>query len=304
MKEQLRSLNSTPEDTIEFEAAEPTRQRRCLRFEIASQAGLPYEIFVSLPRQAPPPEGFPVLYMLDANADFTLADQVMERLTRRPAATGVEPAIIVGIGYPQTEGYNQERRHLDLTSGPTDDAFYEDTTYTFGGQHAFIAFICDRLKPVIRNRFPIREGHETILGHSLGGYFVVELALTRPELFSGYVAISPSIWWNPDRIFGHIASRSAPPEKPIRFFLAAGGWETEPAPWQRQDTPERNLEQTNLRLRRRMNDNIDRLSECCRSTYPETVTLRTERIADEDHSSIYVASLPRALRFVLPAGQG
>ncbi|WP_181409777.1 alpha/beta hydrolase [Martelella alba] len=301
MNERISSLTQMPEGDVKSSAASPSRQGHCLRFRLHSDANLEYEIFVSIPRQAAPSEGFPVLYMLDANADFALVVQVLERLTRRPEATGVEPAIIVGIGYPETEDYNQERRHLDFTAGTTDDAFYEGTSFTFGGQEAFVAFIRDRLKPVIRSYFPVRSEYETILGHSLGGYFVVEQAMTRPKLFSSYIAVSPSIWWDSERIFSHLANRPASPQRPIRLFLAAGGWETEPAPWQRLETPERTREHARLRQRRRMNGNIDLLSECCRKAYPDSVTLRTERIADEDHSSIYVACLPRALRFALPA---
>ncbi|WP_176086240.1 alpha/beta hydrolase-fold protein [Martelella sp. HB161492] len=284
-----------------FEMRAPASGRHCLSFGLQSATGLPYDIFVSLPRHPPPPQGFPVLYLLDANADFALVDQVMERLTRRPGATGVEPSILVGIGYPETESYNQERRHFDFTAGPTRDAFYAETTFSFGGQDAFVAFLRNKLKPLIAARFPVRTDQETILGHSLGGYFVVELALTHPQLFSSYIAISPSLWWDPDRIFAHALPHPAKPHKPVRLFLTAGGWEGDAAPWQRQETPERAEEHARLRRRRQMVRNIDRLAEHCQARHPDAIALRREMIDDEDHSSIYVASLPKALRFALPA---
>lgn len=298
---QSRPLMKMSGESVRYNVAPTLSRRQCLRFLLRSATGSPYEIFVSLPREAPPPEGFPVLYLLDANADFALADHVVERLTRRPEATGVEPAIIVGIGYPDTESYNQERRHFDFTAGPTEDAFYETTTYEFGGQDAFITFIRDSLKPVIRSHFPVNEDNETVLGHSLGGYFVVELAIRAPSLFSGYIAVSPSLWWDPECLFENLRTRQVQPQKPIRLFLAVGGWECDPAPWQQYGTRERAEEKDKVRRSRQMIGNIDLLSKQCRAICPDSILVSSKLIDDEDHSSVYVVCLPGALRFALPA---
>ncbi|WP_319520617.1 alpha/beta hydrolase-fold protein [uncultured Martelella sp.] len=284
---------------IEMEPFTPHRHEQCRRFQIVSASGLSYEIFVSIPRQAPPPEGFPVLYLLDANADFTLTDQVLERLSRRPEATGVAPAILVGIGYPETEGYNQPRRHLDLTAGPTHDPFYAKTTLNFGGQSAFIAFLQDTLKPLIRSRCPADSKRETILGHSLGGYFVATLATAKPDLFSGYIAISPSIWWDRDGLLASLAVPSPSRSQTIRLYLAAGSQEGETVAVEQNAGTQASAHDA-LRQRRRMIGNVRDLAERCKAVCREAVDLRLDIIADEDHSSIFVACLPKALRFTLP----
>ena len=40
----------------------------------------------------------------------------------------------------------------------------------------------------------------TLVGESLAGLFVVETLLLEPALFTHYVALDPSLWWNRERL--------------------------------------------------------------------------------------------------------
>jgi predicted alpha/beta superfamily hydrolase len=38
--------------------------------------------------------------------------------------------------------------------------------------------------------------YRVLVGHSLGGLFAVYALMTRPDVFQGYIAISPALWWD------------------------------------------------------------------------------------------------------------
>jgi len=65
--------------------------------------------------------------------------------------------------------------------------------------------------------------HRTFIGHSLGGFFVVYTLLNKPDLFSNYIAISPSLWWDENSILDN--SKTFLKENPQlnqRLYLSIG----------------------------------------------------------------------------------
>jgi len=64
-----------------------------------------------------------------------------------------------------------------------------------GGAPAFAEFLETELFPLIDSRYRT-EPYRVISGWSLGGLFAVHTYLERPDLFSAYLAISPSMWWD------------------------------------------------------------------------------------------------------------
>ena len=50
--------------------------------------------------------------------------------------------------------------------------------------------------PKIESMYKINKQKKVLFGHSLSGLFTVWAMLRKPNLFSHYLAISPSIWWN------------------------------------------------------------------------------------------------------------
>ena len=64
-----------------------------------------------------------------------------------------------------------------------------------GGSAAFRRFLRDELVPAVEARYGT-TGERGIVGESLAGLFVVETFLTEPALFTHYVAVDPSLWWN------------------------------------------------------------------------------------------------------------
>jgi hypothetical protein len=95
---------------------------------------------------------------------------------------------------------------------------------TAGGSKAFADFIIDEVLPRVRSKY--RTLPSTVLaGHSFGGLFALDVAATRPNTFSGIVAMSPSLWWNDSTPARDYAAAIAKSPTATRIFAASGGLE-------------------------------------------------------------------------------
>lgn len=158
-----------------------------------------YKIFVSWPAEAPSDSGYPIIYTLDANSVFSSITESVRLQSRRPDLTGIQPAVVVGIGY-NTEAPFDPSRHYDYTLPAQNDELPpypgEGTWPKQGGAEEFLSFIEDELKPQIANRFHVDQNRQILFGHSLGGLFVLNTLFSKPEAFQIYISGSPSISWN------------------------------------------------------------------------------------------------------------
>lgn len=283
-------------------------------FDLASSdEAMPYRIFVSVPEGDVPPAGFPIIYVLDGNADFVTVSETVRRVTRRPAATGIRPAIVVGIGYPDTVDYHTQRRYFDFTrQGPDGDHVEAassggaakgaiEIAGAYGGQVAFIEFLTQRLVPKIEARYAADPAQRMLIGHSLAGYFVMEMAARCPGFFSGHAAFSPSLWWDFDGLKGRLANadqkKGAQQTGRSRFYLAAGRYEQDLAPWQAAHASKEGY--LAVRENRRMVDNARDLAGALTALDVDGGEfIRFELGEEEDHATILPAFLCRGLRFI------
>lgn len=194
--------------------------------QMVSKAGLTYRIFIAIPKEAPPPEGYPVLYVLDGNAVAGMLSDYA-RTQGRTQGGLIEPAVLVAIGYPGDEAHNMPRRAQDLTPAPATpgSGTYlkpEDT----GNANAFLAFLIDELKPAIAARFAVNPARQGLMGHSFGGLFTLHALFTRPDAFSTFIAASPSLWWADGAILKEEAAFAAhPPPSHRELLITVGGYE-------------------------------------------------------------------------------
>jgi predicted alpha/beta superfamily hydrolase len=203
------------------------RARTLVTRILRSKEGLDYTIFISAPDGAPPPGGFPVLYVLDANAWFGAAAEIV-RLNEIESG----PAIVVGVGYPIRTMHDARRRGHDFTLGAplAPQGAYAGTD--FGGADAFLEFLKGDLRSEIGKAYPIDPGRQSLFGHSLGGYFVLHALFTAPEAFFAYIAASPAIWWDDkalaaeEQAFLSRPGLSRPGAKPrTQVLITVGGLE-------------------------------------------------------------------------------
>jgi len=160
-------------------------------FDLASDKGEIYRIFVSYPATPAPPEGFPVLYVLDGNAMFAGFAE-----TRRiQEFYDVGKSIVVGVGYPGDQAYDT-RRLNDYTGGPPPKPWSDKLGQArSGGWDIFLDFLTGKLRSEIGTRFKIDRDRQALFGHSLGGLFAVHTLYSRPGAFHAIIAASPSLFW-------------------------------------------------------------------------------------------------------------
>lgn len=262
-------------------------------FDLAPPGGgRPWRIFLARPPGEAPAAGFPSVFMLDADAGFASFVEVMRRGAARPQATGIAPTLIVGIGYGEGEDH-RARRRFDTTAGPGAEGAGRSEAAT-GGRDAFLAFIEGTLKPRLARELPVDARRQALFGHSLAGWFVLDVMARASGAFRSYVAVSPSIWWDEARLLEGLAlPRAAAP----RLSILVGEWEQALSPWQAA-RPEA-AEMAARRARRAMVDRArDFAGRTARELGPDA-EVRFELMAGEDHASILPAAMARALRFAL-----
>lgn len=161
-------------------------------WDMAADSGEIYRIFVSYPAAEAPPEGFPVLYVLDGNAMFA----AFAEARRMQEWTDVGKAIVVGVGYPTDAAYDN-RRLYDFTGGPPPAPWRAQfAKERNGGWEPFLDFLTGKLRGEIGRRYKVDSRRQTLFGHSLGGLFALHTLFTRPDAFHAIVAASPSLFWH------------------------------------------------------------------------------------------------------------
>lgn len=159
---------------------------------MTAPGGEQYRLFIYVPDSPPPPQGFPLLYVLDGDDNFPIAVATMRRLARAGARSGVEPGIIVGI-----DSGNLQRRARDYTPRFDRPATREGQPghgLPTGGADAFLDFIAQTVQPALAQEQRINPARISITGHSFGGTLALHAALNRPALFNSITAASPSLW--------------------------------------------------------------------------------------------------------------
>ena len=86
-------------------------------------------------------------------------------------------------------------RDLTPTRDTTETRMGRGSDNHNGGGEKFLSFMADDLIPHIDSLYPTTP-YRVFIGHSLGGLMVVHTLIHHPQLFNGYVAIDPSIWYN------------------------------------------------------------------------------------------------------------
>lgn len=247
-----------------------------------------YQIMIAKPAEAPPPSGYPVIYLLDANSVFGTMVEAVRLQSRRPDKTGVIPAVIVGIGY-ETEGPFSDQRYYDFTPMASSEYLQKPDGTALpeqGGAAAFLQFIEEELKPEIEREFRIDSSRQTIFGHSLGGLFALYALLTKPHAFQYYIAGSPSIHWNKQFLLEKEQQfMSLCEHKPMNVHVLLGMGELEKS----------HMSQNSYRAKG--------LAERLSVLSSRGVKVEFAEFEGEGHVSVLPVLISRALRFALSPGE-
>jgi len=129
---------------------------------------------------------FPVLYLTDGPGHFSHTVGTMNFL----ANNGRMPQMII-VGVANTN------RTRDLT--PKILVSKDERFQNGGGADNFLKFFEQELIPYIEKNYRTQP-YRVFSGHSFGGLFAINAFLTKPELFNAYISVSPSLWWDDERL--------------------------------------------------------------------------------------------------------
>ncbi|MDJ1492242.1 alpha/beta hydrolase-fold protein [Cytophagaceae bacterium DM2B3-1] len=151
---------------------------------------------------------YPVMYLLDgsANEDFVHICGIVQFFTMMQM---MPPSIVVGIA-------NVDRRR-DFTF-PTTIAKDKKDFPTTGGSQKFLGFIEKELQPFISKSYRTNSS-KTLIGQSLGGLLATEIVFKKPDLFTQYIIVSPSLWWDKESLLAIKPIFSA---SPMDIYVAVG----------------------------------------------------------------------------------
>ncbi len=182
------------------------------RFQIESEIlGETRTLIIGKPRGYDGGEGrYPVLYLLDGDAHFHHTTGTADFLARNSRMPGI---IVVAI-------LNTDRTR-DFSPPSSQESVTEDFP-THGGADNFLRFISDELMPWMDHHYRTRP-HSTVVGHSFGGLFAIHALVTRPEVFDAYIAISPSLQWDDQRLVAQAATKfENTPELMADLYMTVG----------------------------------------------------------------------------------
>ena len=252
-----------------------------------------YRLWLAIPQVPPPPGGFPVLTLLDANASFATVTEIARQGAVRAGATGIGATVVAGIAYPGEAPYHRARRGLDYTPGPPAE---ETVAHASGGRDAFLALLRGPVAELVAASCLVDTTRQVLAGHSLAGFFTLDVLAHDPDAFTDYIAISPSIWWDKPRLLAGLQQAHRPTRAP-RVAIGVGEWEQGLTPWE-AGAPEA-ARTAERRGRRAMVDNAQAMASHIAAGGAE-VSFRV--YPEENHGSVLPVAISRALRFVL--GQG
>lgn len=151
---------------------------------------------------------YPVLYVLDGAAHFHYVTGITEFL----AANQFIPEMIV-------VAVNNTDRRRDMTPPSQVPAEQQGS---HGGADNFQRYFAEELMPWVEQNYRTHP-YKVLVGHSLGGLFSVHTLTTRPDLFNAYIAISPSMQWNAQRLVDQAEAFFADtPQLALSLYMSAG----------------------------------------------------------------------------------
>ncbi|NQD35945.1 alpha/beta hydrolase [Permianibacter sp. IMCC34836] len=211
---------------------------------------------------------YPVLYLLDGGVD---EDFIHIAGIASLAADWRNIREFIVIGVASLDRYHE----LDHPSAvPAEQQRWP----TAGGSAQFREFLAKELIPYVQQHFRVSD-ESVLMGESAAGLFVTETFLRQPALFNGYIAISPSLWWD-----GQSLAKAAPGLLATanlhnkRLYLALGDEGGE------------------------MEDGVNKLVAAVKAAAPADFHWSYTPMPQESHSTIYHPAALAALRqfFVYP----
>jgi predicted alpha/beta superfamily hydrolase len=214
---------------------------------------------------------YPVVYLLDGSADEDFIHVVgLYQFNSFEWVNRVAKSIVVGIASVD------RRRDFTYPTTVKKDAEKYPTT---GKSARFIAFLEKELQPYIEKTYPVTAS-KTIIGQSLGGLLATEILFTKPTLFSQYVIVSPSLWWDNGSLLARqpqLLDESFSAK--TKIYIGVGKEGIVPGDFPRVMEVDANM-----------------LADKIKSSKSKTIDVHFDYLPDEDHGTILHQAVSNALR--------
>ncbi len=216
---------------------------------------------------------YPVIYLLDGSADEDFIHIVgLVQFSSFDWVQQLPKSIVVGIATVD--------RRRDFTF-PTTIAEDRKKYPTAGHSDKFIAFLETELQPFVEKTYKT-SGSKTLIGQSLGGLLATEILFKKPALFTKYIIVSPSLWWDNGSLLDQtpfILKDNF--SQPTDIYIGVGKEGLTPTA-----TP------------RVMEVDANVLADKLKSTRSKTVQVVFDYLPDEDHATIMHQAVSNAFRLI------
>lgn len=177
--------------------------------EIKRDNGQLYKLFITLPPDFNPEKEYKILYYLDAwwLEDLVTGCYRLKSLSNKSLTNNMDELILVGISSVGNERAWNKQRNMDFTPSKYNLKVVFNTgeeqlnKTTSGGAEEFLQFFKHHIINQVESKYKVDPSSRGILGHSLGGLFGFYAYVNHHELFSNYILIAPSVWWNDSEMF-------------------------------------------------------------------------------------------------------
>ena len=161
-------------------------------------------------------------------------------------------------------------RNMDML--PSDTDFFRGRYK--GNSEAFLAFIKNELVPHIEEEYRVLPGRMAV-GHSLSASFLIYTLLNEPALFDSYVAISPNLDYDNERLLHGLRSFNTKDLGSVKHLYVSHGDEGQTFGWQ---------------------ESIDKGYPLLKDTLAsDKLKVTVESYPEEDHNSVFIHSMISAM---------
>lgn len=156
-----------------------------------------YDIDLYIPKESNE-KALPLIIVLDGWNNFDVVKSCVKQQGQLYIKTGVKNSIVLSISHEEHE--KREKRFTDFTAPSENYVLPKQNKFTIpnnlGGALKFNNFIEKELLPIIKTNIDFDKNDVTIIGHSLSGYYVLFNLLNNTNLYKNIISFSPSVWWN------------------------------------------------------------------------------------------------------------
>jgi predicted alpha/beta superfamily hydrolase len=260
--------------------------------EAPSALGRRYQVWVDLPPSyAQSDDPLPVVFVLDPHWALPATRSIRTLVGQR--GRNIEDFILVGLSHDQDRGLEGQRRDFTPTDprrGPN-VAPGRYSAPSYGEAEVYRQYIETVVFPLIASNYRADMNRKILIGHSYGALFGFHVLFTRPEMFSGYVFGSPSLWFDEGVMFEREEAWARSGRGlSARIHMVTGSFETV-APGPRFNT------------RSDLVADMERMRETMDGRGYAGLRITSEVAQGEDHLTVFPDVVTRGLLAVLP-GRG